>query len=190
MKLSVALLILLIFSTNLLKAQCDSSSDIKEVFGALKIGDDLPFLQTAPIYLKAELDKESLAIIKDGLSREYYTRQIKKSGRIVFDTLRLNDIERRELDSLVKGQFKKWTISNISPCRIGRDVKIYKKNSDPPGLKRTTYQIMEPIFLRNHTLALIFYKREMPYNYSEFTLVMKNSNKWELWNKIIITIKD
>ncbi len=190
MKSRIVLVFFLIFSIHVLKAQCDSTSDVKEVFAALKIDDDLPFLLTTPIYLKTEVDKESLAIIKDGLSRKYYSRQVKEGGRIIFDTLRLNDTERKELDSLAKKQLKKWTTSNTLPCRIGREIKIYKKNSDPPGIKRSTYQIMEPIFLRNHTLAFIFYKREMPYNYSEFTLLTKNSNKWELWNKIIITIKD
>jgi hypothetical protein len=190
MKSNIALLVFFLCSMDIVTAQCDSSSDVKDVFTALKIDDDLPFLQTSPMYLKTDLDKESLTIIKDGISRRYYIRQLKENGRFVFDTLSLNDIERKELDSLAIKQLRKWTNSNVLPCRIGRDVKVYKKNSDPPGIKRTTYQIMEPIFLRNHTLAFIFYKREMPYNYSEFTLLIKTLNKWEVWNKVIIKIEN
>jgi len=188
MKSRILLLHFFILTTQLLKAQCDSTSDLSQIFAALKIDDDLPFLQTAPLYLKPELDKESLAIIKDGASRQQYVRQHNENGRIIFDTLRLNDEERKEMDSLVSRHLKKWTSSNILPCRIGRDVQIYKKSLESPGIKRTTYQIMEPVLLRNQSLAFVYYKREMPYNYSEFSLLIKQSNQWVLWSKIIITI--
>jgi hypothetical protein len=173
--------------TCLLKAQCDSTSEAGQVYAALNIDESLPFLQNTPLYLEPDLDKKSLAIIREGIARRHYVRQRNESGRIVFDTLEIIDRERKELDSLVSKLSRTWTKRRVLACGINRVVEIYRKDSEAQsGINRVTHQIMEPIFLRNRTLAFAFYKRNGFDKHAEFTLLMKKSNKWELWNKIII----
>lgn len=173
--------------TCLLKAQCDSTSDTRQLYAVLNIDESLPFLQNTTLYLEPVLDMDSRAIIRDGISRKYYVRRRTESGRIVFDTLEITDRERKELDSLVSKHFRTWTKRRILACRLARDVEIYRKDSEAAtGINRVTHQIMEPVFLRNRTLAFAFYKRQGFDKHAEFTLFIKQSKKWELWSKIII----
>jgi hypothetical protein len=173
--------------TCLLNAQCDSTSEAGQVFAALNIDESLPFLRNTPLYLELYLDKKSIAIIREGIARRHYVRQRNESGRIVFDTVEITDRERKELDSLVSKLSRTWTNPRLLACGINRNVEIYRKGSEAQsGVNRVTHQIMEPIFLRNRTLAFAFYKRSGFDKHAEFTLFIKKSEKWELWNKIII----
>jgi len=173
--------------TYTLSAQCDSTSEAGLVYSALNIDESLPLLKKSTLYLEADLDQESLSIIKNGISRSYYVRQRSEAGRIVFDTLRISDRESKELHSLVAKLSRSWTNLRLSPCQIAKDVKIYKKASESQsGINRVTHQIMEPIFLRDHTLAFAFYKREGFDKHAEFTILIKKTGKWELWHKVII----
>lgn len=182
----------LLFTGNMcpVKAQCDSTAEMTEVFAAFEIDDDLPFLQNTPLYLKANLDKASFAIIKKGTSANQFIRQIDLNGRIGFDTLTLTEKERKELDSMVElRQSAKWTKLNSLRCKMGRQIVLYKPSMDPtPGSRSTTYQLMEPIFLRNRTLAFMYYKREVPEGYSILALLIRQSGKWERWNKLNVSV--
>lgn len=183
--------VLILTSTTFsVKAQCDSTADATGVYTALKMDQAFPFATDVPFYLEARLDNESLGIIKQGISKAYYVRQRDEGDHIEFDTIRLAEAEKKLLSDLFTPLSGKiWTPKSISFCKIpGNEVTLYRKDKETKGLCRTSYQVMEPMFLRDHTLAFAYYKRTCPDKYAEFSLLTKEGNKWVLWYKIIIVI--
>jgi hypothetical protein len=167
-------------------AQCDSSADIQQVFLKLDIDKDLPFLQKTTMHLRPFLDAESLTSIKKAFSTKYFTRQLEVAGRYINDTLKLEPAEILFLDS-VSGNISKWTKSKVAACKIGRRVTIYAGSSKTgSGTFITTYQILEPVFLRKRTIALTFYKREVPDKYAVLTILTKTAGVWEKWTEVMV----
>jgi hypothetical protein len=175
-----------LFLCNKSTAQCDSSADIRQVFLKLNIDKDFSFLQKTTMHLRPSLDAESLNIIKKAFATGYFTRQLEVAGRYITDTLKLEPAEILFLDS-VSRNISKWTKSKVAACRIGRRVNIYAGSSKTgSGTFITTYQILEPVFLRKRTIALTFYKREVPDKYAVFTVLAKTAGVWETWTEVMV----
>ncbi|MCX6319192.1 MAG: hypothetical protein NTW29_18080 [Bacteroidetes bacterium] len=183
-------IILFLFISGNAFGQCDTAAVTRKVMDAVDLSEFVIDIDSRfTIRLKASLDQRSLKTIREGLAKPYFVRQTPLNGKFGFDTLFMTDTDRKELDSIVAHRTFVWKDAKEASCKLNRKFVFYKRIPDEDlGVSIPRVQIMEPVLIRNNTIAFIFYQAEPIMKYGELSIYTLTGNGWKRWDRIIILL--
>ena len=144
------------------------------------------------LFLLPKLETDVFASIRSGLSRDTYIGRFTINNVPYVDTLRLTEGEKDSIQqSLHAVQHFHWTQKKMRKYGLSNFKLVDTCQPTPKDNSGTAvYQIMKPIFLRNHTISLVYYEYKCGglCGHGELSILIKKDGKWDYWDDIFVIV--
>lgn len=175
---SFTCILVLLFCSCVAIGQGGTATETEKVFSYLLSKKNGAFLSMG-------IDTSSFNAIHAELAKNHFIRRITKDGTLHIDTLSLSGKERKYLDSaLANLAAHPWTTEEMNRNGLAWLTLIDEGGTTRnPDFNFVVYNIMKPVFLRNHTIAFVYYYYTCGSlcGHGALSILIKRDGNWQTW---------